>query len=404
MEKTKILWIGDGGVATGFARVNHSIIENLPDRFEVHHLAVNYNGDPYPAEHDMYPARLGGDILGLNRIESLLEKIKPDLIFILNDPWLVNDYLTKIPVNCRVIAYIPVDAKYLNPRWIASISKINQAVTYTEFGKQEFLSAYPNFSHEIEVVPHGFDADKFYPIGKAVARDKLGLPLHSFIVFNGNRNQPRKRMDLTIKGFAEFAKDKEDVYLYLHTGVEDAGWNIIELSKRYNILEKLILTDRNLNPQSYVSDEQLNIIYNCADVGINTSMGEGWGLVSIEQACTGVAQIVPDFSATSEIYPEDTALKLKIDRFEPHERILTEGGVVSLDDVTNKLQIYYENPELRLEHAENLFNHFHSSQFEWKNITEKWVEIFDRVLTEEPRAQVIQESQKENDISDNVSE
>ena len=46
-NKVKVLWVSDGGVATGFARVAHSIIENLPDHYEVHHLAVNYNGDPY---------------------------------------------------------------------------------------------------------------------------------------------------------------------------------------------------------------------------------------------------------------------------------------------------------------------------------------------------------------------
>ena len=46
----------------------------------------------------------------------------------------------------------------------------------------------------------------------------------SFIVFNGNRNQPRKRIDITMKGFARFANGKpNNVKLYLHMGVEDAG-------------------------------------------------------------------------------------------------------------------------------------------------------------------------------------
>jgi hypothetical protein len=50
--------------------------------------------------------------------------------------------------------------------------------------------------------------------------------------FNGNRNQPRKRIDLTVKGFIEFAKDKPDARLWLNMGAKDMGWEIIPLFKR----------------------------------------------------------------------------------------------------------------------------------------------------------------------------
>ena len=44
--KVKVLWVGDGGVATGFARVNHSIINNLPeDKYEIHHPEGVLNSD-----------------------------------------------------------------------------------------------------------------------------------------------------------------------------------------------------------------------------------------------------------------------------------------------------------------------------------------------------------------------
>lgn len=186
-NKIKVLFVGDGGVATGFARVMHSIIENLPDNYEVHHLAVNYNGDPYKTKenHLLYPAKLGGDLLGFNRMQELVTKINPDLIFILNDPWVVSDYLARIPVDQRVIAYTPVDALYLDELWCKNLQKINQVIAYTEFGKNEYRRYTEDFD-DIEVIPHGTDLTKFYPIDKIEAKKSLGLPEDSFIVFNGN--------------------------------------------------------------------------------------------------------------------------------------------------------------------------------------------------------------------------
>ena len=48
----------------------------------------------------------------------------------------------------------------------------------------------------------------------------------------------------------------------------------------------------NVNGES-LTEQQINLLYNACDVGINTSMGEGWGLISFEHGATGAAQIVP---------------------------------------------------------------------------------------------------------------
>lgn len=383
----KILFCGDGGVATGFARVNQSIIENLPDDWEIHHLAVNYNGDPYKTKpnHFMYPARLGGDLLGYNRIKGLISAIKPDIIFILNDPWVIYDYLRIITTDQKVVAYTPVDAKPLDPVWVSAIKNVNQLITYTEFGKSAFTDKYPDFN-DIIVIPHGTDHSKFYPLDKIECRKELGLPEDCFIVLNASRNQPRKRVDLTIKSFAEFAKDKpENVLLYLHMGLVDSGWNIEKLAARYKIADRLIITSKELSPAAYVSDEKLNVIYNCADVGINTSMGEGWSLTNSEHACCKVPQIVPNYSATAEIFSDSMALKIDVERFEPHLGILTEGCIVSIDSAAQHMESYYNNPELRKIHAENAYNKFTQESLSWKSIAKQFQQVFERVYNEEPK-------------------
>ena len=160
-------------------------------------------------------------------------------------------------------------------------------------------------------------------------------------MLNADRNQPRKRIDITIKGFSLFARDKPpSVKLYLHMGVEDCGWNIVLMAKRHGIEDRLILTaDMPFLP--VVSNEVLNCIYNACDVGINTSIGEGWGLVSFEHAATGAGQIVPRHSACEELW-QDSALMLEPCMTLTTEKSLTEGHFVAPEAVANSLNQLYE--------------------------------------------------------------
>jgi hypothetical protein len=62
------------------------------------------------------------------------------------------------------------------------------------------------------VVPLGVDTDIYKPGDKSAARKKLGIaPVKDtdFIVCNVNRNQNRKRIDLTILYFAEWIRTRK---------------------------------------------------------------------------------------------------------------------------------------------------------------------------------------------------
>ena len=154
------------------------------------------------------------------------------------------------------------------------------------------------------VIPHGTDLDIFYKKFEKKADAKINLfgqklkelgdPNKLFIVLNANRNQPRKKLDITMEGFSLFAKDKPDnVKLYMHCGVTNSSMNIIKLSERYGIDDRLIVTSMAQGVQNETV-EHLNDIYNGTDVGINTSLGEGWGLTNTEHAVTETAQVVPE--------------------------------------------------------------------------------------------------------------
>jgi len=281
-----------------------------------------------------------------------------------------------------VVTYFPVDAKPLEAKWCNAIVERTTPVAYTEFGRRAILKQ-TGANADIKVIQHGIDTKIFFPVDMLEARRELeGMTPESFVVLNSNRNQPRKRIDLTIKGFAKFAKGKpQSVKLYLHMGRLDAGWDVIALCERYGILNRLLLTSLELSPSNYVSDERLNIIYNSAYIGLNTSMGEGWGLCSMEMAVCRKAQIVSDCSANTELYGDGRGYLLPIDHYDTYPMIMTDGAVVSVDNVAEALEYYYEHPQVRKADASAIYDYFTQPKFNWKLIAGLWDNLFDEVLS-----------------------
>jgi len=416
-KKIKLFAIGDGVKETGFSRVMHSIFRNLPkNKYEIHHLAINYNGDPHNEDWFIYPARLGGDLYGLNRIENLVEQLKPDLIFCLNDLWVLKVYVEKVLKNylgkIPIIFYTPIDAGPIQENWLEGINGINRLCVYTKFAEMEVKKALNaaiigddgNLILDKEIpaltiIPHGVDTEVFFKFesvygkngnivetGRQRAKRELypsrpDFTKDSFIVLNANRNQPRKRIDITMKGFALFAENKpKTVKLYLHMGVEDAGWNVLHLAKRLGIDDKLILTTTN-NSMPNVPDSRLNHIYNACDVGLNTSVGEGWGLVSFEHAATGAAQVVPNHSALTELWTG------KAEMLEPvmdvtNTGVLTDGKLVTPESVAESLEKLYQDKKYLAEMSEKAYKNVKQDKYNWKQIAKIWDTLFEEVLNE----------------------
>lgn len=305
MEKIKGLWISDLVVPTGFSRVSHSIIHELDqNKYEIYGLGINYRGDPHSYTFPIFPAVLGGDLYGMGRLKSLLENIKPDFIFILNDIWVINQYLEKLKSFKddiklpKIIVYFPVDSLEHDISWYNNFDIVTKAVTYTEFGKGVVNKVSPKI--DIKTIRHGVDLTTFFPIYENKRQSKELLfgsdrsdLLDTFIVLNANRNQPRKRLDITMMGFAEFAKDKNmEVRLYMHCGVRDSSIDIIKQAVRCGIDNKLIISNTKVGVQTE-TDAKLNAIYNACDVGVNTCYTRGTkvlttdGYKPIEEVKTG---------------------------------------------------------------------------------------------------------------------
>lgn len=386
-KKIKVLAIGDGVTPTGFSRVMHSIFGRLSERdYEVHHLAINYIGDPHPFKYKIYPAMVGGDVYGIKRL-PVLSAIKPDIIFMLNDLWIIDEYLGAIKEHFKpvpkVVVYFPVDAENLDPKWFRHFDIVSQAVAYTEFGQKCVNEA--GVSVHTRIISHGVDPKTFYklPMEKREIK-KMVYPnndefLDSFVVLNVGRNQPRKRIDIAIAGFAEFAKDKPlNVKYYHHAGVTDAGWDIRRLVKYYGVENRLVLTNLKLGIQT-VPDEKLNLIYNATDIGISSSLGEGFGFTNVEHAMTGAPQIVPSHSACRELF-YDCGILVPANIKISFEKTNTVGRLALPEDIATGLELLYSSKETRDTLSESALKKFNSDYFSWDKIVDLWDELFRGVL------------------------
>lgn len=160
------------------------------------------------------------------------------------------------------------------------------------------------FDHMLAFLPHGVNDDVFYPITEDKELEEMDKwvkeyfgptnPIHdsNFIIFWNNRNMRRKQpgdLILSYKKFLQHVESKygkevaQNCYLLAHTSpIDDNGTDLIEVCKA--------LLDENDKVQfstNVLSQEQLNYLYNLADITINITSNEGFGISTCESLSAG---------------------------------------------------------------------------------------------------------------------
>lgn len=380
--KLKVLWVGDVVQQTGFQRVTQNVLNYLHPLWDVTVLGINYNGDPHSLPYPVYPAHLGGDSMGVGRLRAVVEYIQPDVVMILQDPWIVTEFLKEmVNIPVPVVAYMPVDGK--NMMKATELNGLGRAVWYTKFGQTEAEEG--GYTGPSDVIPHGVDTSIYVPGDREDARRYLGLTKAigegAFLVGNINRNQPRKRLDLTVEVFAKWWKQAGspvNAYLFLHCSRFDTGYDVVQLSRYYGIPKNLILSKSRLGTGDAVSESDLVRMYQAMDVMMSTTQGEGWGLTTHEGMACGIPQILPDWAAlgewtrgASELVPVDSLTVTP-------KGINVVGATPSVAGMVEAIHRAYTSAEWRTTFGQVAHVRATEPRFCWPNVGAR----FDRVLRE----------------------
>ena len=294
-------------------------------------LPPNYR--PYPPnvrvldaaamEKQSAPAGTPLQGFGYHVLADVIRHEKPDVVLIYNDMSVVTKFLEEIrksgiPRTFKIWLY--VDQVY-NCQLQGFLDIINRdadrVFAFTPLWKKCLKDQ--GITRPIDILGHGFDRETFQPMPRAEIRKKLNLPEDAFIMINLNRNQPRKRYDLLIMAFVELIckyPTKPIFLMCICDKGEKGGWWLFEIFGRELKMRnmpverfgnRLMLSSQDLS----FRDEDINMFYNLADIGISTADGEGFGLCSFEQMGVGVPQVVPDIGGYKEFCSKDNSVLVK---------------------------------------------------------------------------------------------
>jgi len=366
----KCLFVGDAACGSGFGKASHYLLQVLDELMELVVIGVNYRGDPHKNKYPIYPAWPGGDALGVKRIKELVPTFNPDLVVLQTNPWNVPLYGTAIPKETPMVGIIAVEGKNCEGH---VLNKLRRAIFWTEFGRNEAIQGGMTCSSSI--VPLGVDLDMFQPGDKREARIALGLPEQcwdAFIIGNINRNQNRKRLDLSIQYFAKWwhTHGQPDAYLYLHTlPGSSKSCDCEQLAKYYGVQHRLILVEPK-NIFHGVSEKAIAVTQQAFDIGLSTTYGEGWGLTAMEGMACGIPYILPRYAAFGE-WASDGALMVPcfLEGVMPdvHQMI---GGVPDEATTIRAIELLYSDKLARATVGARGLALVSQPQYRWENIAQ----------------------------------
>ena len=370
---------------------DHSLERKLPDKVKIY--------DASKLEMEKNEGKERGKGFGEKILGECIDDAKPDIIILYNDLLITNILLDSIESYVgktygtgaskpfKIVSYL--DIVYKNHTNIL-VKKVNDRcdaiIAFSNYWKNIMKEA--GVTKPIYVLPHGFNSKTFFPVPKKVCREYFGIKENDFVIMNLNRNQPRKRWDITIKAFVKFLSDHvgEKVRLLVATTVTGA-FNIMDIfeseCRKFDIpfeqaKQHLIVVD---SPQQ-LTDTDINVMYNLADIGINTCDGEGFGLCNFEQMAIGVPQIVPHVGGFRNIFRNSMSIlvnpKVSVYVDKAHGSMGGEAELCDATDFADAISMYYNDPDLVKKHGISGRKHI-LTEFGWENIEQVFYDILKEI-------------------------
>ncbi len=247
--------------------------------------------EPYGDDWVVYPVDGYGS---QETVRSILRTEKPDLLWFMTDPrffswlWEIEDEIRSLVPMVYYHVWDNLPYPDFNKVWynscdhVACISKVTHDIVKTVAPDTD--SSY---------LPHAVDSEVFKPLPEeniTALKENSNLNDNKFTIFWNNRNARRKQSGSLIFWFAKFLDKvgKDKARLIMHTEPKDP--NGPDLVAQIN---KLGLTNGEVQfSKEKIIPSQLAAIYNIADVTVNISDAEGFGLATLESLSCGTPIIV----------------------------------------------------------------------------------------------------------------
>lgn len=275
----------------------------------------------------IYPS--GNDPWNEDVIVDRYTDYRADMLISVKDAWVFN-HTPSLALNW--VPSTAVDHSPVSPSITSRLHTCFKVIAISRFGQRELRAA---GVENVEYIPYDMDTSIYKPLGKKAECRKLFYldpDPDEFIVGIIAMNRVRKMIPRMLRGYARFIELNPNIksHLWLWTdvaptqatvvgdeetptsGVSDSGVNLLPEIMELGIGEKVRwpewrdvqrvggLPEWNPDP-SYMGGWDMVKMYNCLDVLLGCTGGEGFFLPGIEAQACGVPIVVTDYSATPEI-------------------------------------------------------------------------------------------------------
>jgi glycosyltransferase involved in cell wall biosynthesis len=224
------------------------------------------------------------------------------LLFSLFDSWVIPGAIWGQVPNA---IWVPIDCDRLGKMDAAFLRSCQpnkpHAIAMSKHGQKALQRA----GFDASYVPHAVDTTVFTPDGVSL-REVFKIPEDAFVVgINAaNKGVPsRKAFGQQFEAFGRFARNHKDVMLLIHSraGGETAE-DLNALLKACEVpASRVRWTHQYAYAAGILSPSYVASLYRSCNLVTNASMGEGFGLATIEAQACGVPVVVTKTAASPEL-------------------------------------------------------------------------------------------------------
>ena len=313
-----VVWCSNAGFApTGYGTQTAQVTRRMRDAGHRVAIANNYGIEGAGLEWEgiwIYPrglAQYSDDVIrAYSKDWAHRHSATSDAVVLtLYDVWVYKDNpsLREIP---RIYSWVPVDHQPCPPAVLDWCKRDNVTpIAMSKFGAQMLADE----GVECEYAPHAIERvyqpteSILTPSGAMSARDMIGVTEDAFVVMMNSANKGhapiRKAFGEAFLAFSIFASTRPDAVLYMHCEERNGmgGIDLPALARACSIKPEQIRFVNQFALRQTIPESTLAALYTTADVLLQPSRGEGFGIPAIEAQATGTRVIVSNWTAQPEL-------------------------------------------------------------------------------------------------------
>ena len=300
----RILWASDHPLATsGYSNQTRITVPRL-QRAGVAQLAVlaTYGQHGYQSIWEDVPVYPGGaDPFANDVIPIAAKNWQADAVITLKDTPVFDPQRIQ---SVRWLPMTPIDHEPVPPAVLERMRYAYRPIAYAPNG----VRALRAIGMDPLYAPHGYDPAEFYPGDRLAARAALNLPADAFIVgtvaVNRGGTPSRKAWPELIAGMGMARRDCPNLLWLAHTYAGDDGFEaslpLRKFAHEAGLSDCFLLPDPDTYKAGY-SVDHLRTMYQAMDVLLCVSLGEGFGIPTLEAQACGVPVILGKWAAQEDL-------------------------------------------------------------------------------------------------------